>query len=174
MRATARATSASRSPRPSPLQGPDALEAELESLLNLAIDDVEVVDAARLAALLDPVGPIEVELAADVTDADGEVVAEAGPTTLDAGRGGGDPDRTRPDGAGARPVPGGDRRVVGRWPRRSATGSAGRPARRRGRSTRSMGDLTAGAVGARGLRAAQADADQNPRGVDVSLLDQAE
>ena len=91
MPATARPTSASRSPRPSPCAAPTSLQAELESLLGLGIDAIEVVDAARLQALLEPVGPIEVELPSDVTDADGDVVAEAGAATLDPGRGGGDP-----------------------------------------------------------------------------------
>ena len=47
------------------LSGPDALEPELESMLGLGIDAFEVVDADRLTALLEGIGPIEVELPAE-------------------------------------------------------------------------------------------------------------
>ena len=50
------------------LSGPESLESEVESMLGLGIDVVEVVDADRLTALLEAVGPIEVD-SADVTDA---------------------------------------------------------------------------------------------------------
>ena len=43
------------------LSGPEALEPELESMLGLGIDVFEVVDADRLTALLEGIGPIEVE-----------------------------------------------------------------------------------------------------------------
>ena len=65
------------------LRGPESLQQELESMLGLGIDAIEVVDAARLATLLDGVGPIAVELPVDVTDASGAVVADAGSATLD-------------------------------------------------------------------------------------------
>jgi hypothetical protein len=64
--------------------GADALGPEAEILLGLTLDDVEVVDAARLTTLLAPVGPIDVDLPIDVTDAAGDVVAESGEQTLDA------------------------------------------------------------------------------------------
>ena len=53
------------------LSGPEALESEVESMLGLGIDVFEVVDADRLTASLEAVGPIEVEDATlDAADAD--------------------------------------------------------------------------------------------------------
>jgi hypothetical protein len=66
------------------LQGPDALAPELEATVRLQLDQVEVVDAARLTEVLEPVGDIAVDLPSDVTDASGATVAEAGTATLDA------------------------------------------------------------------------------------------
>jgi hypothetical protein len=66
------------------VQGADVIAAELEITMGLTLDHVEVVDAARLAELLAPLGDLPVDLPADVTDADGDVVAERGPDTVDA------------------------------------------------------------------------------------------
>ena len=74
-------------------------------MLGLGIDAIEVVDAARLATLLDDVGPIAVELPVDVTDASGAVVADAGSATLDPAAAAVDPHRPRSGGRGPRPVP---------------------------------------------------------------------
>ncbi|MET0143342.1 MAG: hypothetical protein ABW328_00930 [Ilumatobacteraceae bacterium] len=66
------------------LQGSSAVGPEVETLLGLGLDTVEVADAARLAAIFEPFGPLTVDLPADVTDAEGDVVAEAGEQTMDA------------------------------------------------------------------------------------------
>jgi hypothetical protein len=66
------------------LQGTDAVAREVEITLGLSLDAVEVADADRLAELLAPVGEVDVELPADVTDANGDVVAEAGAGRFDA------------------------------------------------------------------------------------------
>ena len=66
------------------LEGPESLEREAEILLGLELDEVAVVDAEQLAALLAPFGALDVDLPVDVTDAGGDVVAEAGAQTLDA------------------------------------------------------------------------------------------
>ena len=152
------------------LSGPDALEPELESMLGLGIDAFEVVDADRLAALLEGIGPVEVELPADVTGAEGDVVAEEGTATLGCGRGGGDPDRPRSVRAGHRAVSrcdGGvvrDRRRDGRrWHRLGRR----RQCRLVSRSMPCWRRSPGGPVGARGLRAEPLDAELNPRGVDV-------
>ncbi len=65
------------------LAGADSVQREAEILLGLTIESFEVVDEARLEELLRPVGDIEVDLPADVTDAAGRVVAESGAQTLD-------------------------------------------------------------------------------------------
>lgn len=59
--------------------GVEAVVGEAEVALSLSIDTAEVVDAARLTELLGPIGAVEVDLPDDVTDHDGEVVAESGP-----------------------------------------------------------------------------------------------
>ncbi len=66
------------------LEGPESLEREAEILLGLELDQVAVLDAQQLAARLAPFGELAVDLPAEVTDASGETVAEAGPQTLDA------------------------------------------------------------------------------------------
>jgi hypothetical protein len=66
------------------LQGTDALAREVEITLGLSLDAVEVADAERLAELLAPVGEVEAALPEDVTDAGGDVVAEAGTGRFDA------------------------------------------------------------------------------------------
>ena len=162
------------------LSGPDVARSRSWSrMLGLGIDAFEVVDADRLAALLRRVGPIEVELPADVTDAEARSSPRPGGQTLDAGRGGGDPHRPRSVRGGHRAVPGRDGGVVGGRRGDRATGSrrgsvADRPAPDGRPSTTCWRRSPPGPVGARGLRADPLDAEHNPRGVDVSLLDQAE
>lgn len=63
--------------------GVEAIAAEAEVALSLSIDRIEVADAARLAELLAPLGAVDVDLPEDVTDHDGDVVANAGPATLE-------------------------------------------------------------------------------------------
>ena len=65
------------------LAGAESVHREAEILLGLTIESFEVVDQARLEELLRPVGDIDVDLPVDVTDADGQVVAESGAQTLD-------------------------------------------------------------------------------------------
>ena len=141
------------------LSGPDALESELESMLGLGIDVLEVVDADRLTALLEGVGPIEVEDATLDAGAAAEILTARDPS-----------------------VP-----AIEEYPAATAvwSGIAAAMSERGSGSiaTASAGGLTVdalmaalsgGSVGARGLRAEPLDAERNPRGVDVSLLDQAE
>ncbi len=156
------------------LRGPESLQQELESMLGLGIDAIEVVDAARLATLLGDVGPIAVELPVDVTDASGAVVADAGSATLDPA-------------AAASILTARDPAVAAldQYPAATAVWSGIAASMSGGDAVASASDaaptveglmtaLSGGPVGARGLRAEAADAEQNPRGVDVSLLDQAD
>jgi hypothetical protein len=158
------------------LSGPEALESEVEAMLALGIDAFEVVDADRLTALLEGIGPIEVDLPADVTDAEADIVAEEGTATLD------------PAGAAAiltardPSVP-----AIEQYPAATAVWSAVASAMTDSGTgavaAASAGPLTidallsalsGGSAATRSLRAEPLDAERNPRGVDVSMLDQAE
>ena len=66
------------------MQGQDTFRDELAATLRLGLEDVAFVDAARLAELLAPIGPLPVDLPIDVTDASGDVVAAAGAAEMDA------------------------------------------------------------------------------------------
>ncbi len=167
------------------LEGTDALQRELEVALGLTIDDVTIVDAAGAAALLGPVGELEVDVPHDVTDSSGDVVAEAGESTLDAS-------------AAAAILAARDRSVpaVDQYPAASAvwaavaaaigdgvTPTTTEPAAAPRATTGSdlgtgfeelFGRILAGRVGERALRSHPVSADQNPRDVDVSVLDPAE
>ena len=96
------------------LQGPEGLARELEITTRLQLDEVEVVDAARLAELLEPVGEITVDLPSDVTDSSGETVAEAGASTIDAEQAAAILTAPRPGPSGGAPVRRRRRRLVGR------------------------------------------------------------
>ena len=52
--------------------------------MRLGVEDIAFVDAARLGDMLAPIGTLQVDLPADVTDASGNVVAAAGATQMDA------------------------------------------------------------------------------------------
>jgi hypothetical protein len=65
------------------LTGTESVEREAQILLGLTVESFEVADRARLEELLSLVGEIDVDLPVQVTDADGEVVAEEGPQTMD-------------------------------------------------------------------------------------------
>ncbi len=155
------------------LEGPDALASEVEIALNLSLDDVEVADADRIAALLAPVGDVEVDLPADVTDHDGEVVAAAG--RRHAGAGGA---RRRPHGPRSR-RPG---RRSARRGRRGVGGGRRRPRRHASAPPAAdpptlegiLGAARAGPLSPWTLTSAPIDDARNPRGVDVALLDRAE
>ncbi len=176
------------------LQGPEALGPEAETLLGLGLDTTEVVDATRLAELLAPFGPLDVDLPAAVTDADGDVVAEAGPQTMDADQAAAvltarDPAVPAVDqypAAGAvwsavgaaigdgTPVP-----AATAVPGTSAvptTGAGLVSAASTGVTTVDavLADLATGPTGHRSVRAVPVGADVNPRGVDAVVLDRAE
>ncbi len=153
------------------LRGPESLEPELESMLALGIDAVEVVDAGALAAALEGIGSFEVDLPADVTAAGGDVVAEAGRATLDPASAAAI--LTARDPA----VPALDQypTATAVWSGIAAAMSGDDTAVADGAAVQGMlAALAGGPVGARGLRAETPDAEQNPRGVDASLLDQAD
>lgn len=64
--------------------GPEAIGPEASIALGLSFHAVELADAERMRSLLAPFGDVEVTLPADVTGADGEVVARSGTRRLDA------------------------------------------------------------------------------------------
>ena len=159
----------------------ESVRAEAEALLGLTLDEVEVVDAERLTAILEPLGTLEVELPADVTDADGDVIAEAGVQSLDAAEAAAvltarDPGRPAIDqypaaeavwAAAAAAIGDG---VSGN----GTTATTEVPAGGGGSLDGILEALAAGSVGERGLRTVAVDAAQNPGGVDVVLLDPSE
>jgi hypothetical protein len=171
--------------------GAEALGPEAEILLGLTLDDVEVVDAARLTTLLAPIGPIDVDLPIDVTDADGDVVAEQGPQTLDAAGAAAvltarDPSIPAAQqyratnavwAAIAATVTGEADATATSAPATSApatsapTTAAPTP---EGTIDGLFAQLLAGAVGQRDLRVDPVATDTNPGDVDVVLLDPAE
>ena len=161
------------------LRGQESLHQELESLLALGIDTVQVVDAARMTSLLEGIGPVEVELPTEVTRRGGEVVAEAGPTTLDAAGVAAILTARDPDVPAVEQYPG----ATAVWSGIAAAMSDSADVVSASASASASADvsvegllaaLAGGPVGPRGLRAEPADTELNPRGVDVSLLDQAE
>jgi hypothetical protein len=167
--------------------GQQGLRDELAVLLRLGIDDVAFLSAAELGDLLAPLGPLAVDLPSDVTDANGKLIAAAGTSTLDAGEAAAVLTAHAPDvpaatryraagavwaavakaagagGATATSVP------PASAPTTTATTTSANPT-----VATLFGDLIAGRVGERALRTAAVPAAQNPRGVDVTLLDPAE
>lgn len=164
------------------LSGADALPAEVEALLGLTLDQVEVVDADRLTGLLEGFGPLDVDLPTDVTDADGDVVAEAGVQTLDAAESAAVLTARDPE------VPAADQYLAAEavWSAvataigdgiaggGSATTVPASSSTDGGTLDGIIADLASGPVGDRGLRVRPVDEGTNPRGVDVVLLDQVE
>jgi len=61
----------------------DAVAGEVTTLLGLTVDADLALDESALAELLAPLGPLTIDVPADVTDADGNVTVAAGPQTLD-------------------------------------------------------------------------------------------
>lgn len=163
------------------LQGAEALAGELEVALRLSLDHVEIVDADRLDDLLAPLGELTVDLPEEVTDASGDEVARAGPATIDAEAAAAILTARDPD------VP-----AMEQYPAAAAVWSAVAEATGDGigidggpPATVAPGDVVddaeelfarvlAGPVGYRSLRASEPPADDNPRGVDVVILDTAE
>jgi hypothetical protein len=64
------------------LFGPETLDDEVPLLLGVGIDELLVLDEDELADWLAPVGAIEVDLPAPVSDAAGVQIAAAGPQTM--------------------------------------------------------------------------------------------
>jgi hypothetical protein len=163
------------------LQGTDVLARELEVTLRLGLDHVEVVDAERLDDLLAPLGDLEVDLPDDVTDADGDEVAEEGQATIDAATAAAILTARDPD------IP-----AIEQYPAAAAVWSAVAAAAGDGitvdggpPTTVAAGDtvddadelfarLLAGPVGYRSVRTIEVPVDDNPRSVDVVMLDTAE
>ena len=158
----------------------ESVRAEAEALLGLTLDEVEVVDADRLTAILEPLGTLEVELPADVTDADGDVIAEAGVQSLDAAEAAAvltarDPGRPAIDQyPAAEAVWAGAAAAIGDGVSGNGTTATTEVPAGGGSLDGILDALAAGSVGERGLRTVAVDAAQNPGGVDVVLLDPSE
>jgi hypothetical protein len=168
------------------LTGTESVQREAEILLGLAVESFEVADRARLEELLSPVGDIEVDLPMDVTDADGQVVAEQGPQTMDPQTAAAVlvardpavpaaeqyPAATAVWAAVAEAVDDGISDVDGiQAP--SGGEAAGAPEPSDGIAV-VVGQALGGPLAARGLRAATVADARNPRDVDVVVLDRAE
>lgn len=157
------------------LSGPESLEGELELALNLGVDVVEVVTEARLTELLEPLGPVEVDLPAEVTGADGEVVAAAGPQTLDPAAAAAvltarDPQRTGIERhAVASAVWAG---IAAAAPAGEATGTPADP--EAGAIDAVLSPVLGGPVRHLALTSSPAAPARNQRGVDVVILDRVE
>ncbi len=155
------------------LDGPAVLEREAGIALSLSFDSVEVADAARLTELLGPIGDVAVELPADVTDLEGDVVAAAGAATFDAAQLAAvltARDTHVPAAeqyAAAAAVWAGVADAVGE-------GLDGAPPGGADAIERDLALAMSGPLVARALATSSISADRNPRGVDVALLDRAE
>ena len=167
------------------LNGTESLPAEAEALLGLTLDEVEIVDADGLTELLEGLGPLEVDLPIDVTDADGDVVAEAGSHTFDAAEAAAVLAARDPSVPAADQYPAAEAvwsavaASIGDGTAAPAAATTVPPAPGAGGGGEGdvdaiLADLAAGPVGERGVRIRPVDEGTNPRGVDVVLLDQAE
>lgn len=157
------------------LQGTEALEAEVEAMLRLDVDRTDVVDAAQLAELLAAIGAVEVDLPVDITDGSGGVVAEAGATSLEPA-----------DAAAVLSARDPDVRAVAQYPAAAAVWSGVADAVGDGlgdvapssaapsSSADLFGRAVSGPLRSRGLRFTEFPSAENPRGVDVVRLDDAE
>ena len=132
-----------------------------------------------LEALLEPVGEITVDLPSDVTDASGETVAEAGAATIDAEQAAAILTARDPDVPGARQygaaaaVWSGVAAAIG-----DGLAAEGAPDTGAAAPLDSVDDLVerlfGGRVGYRSLRSTAPEAADNPRDVDVAVLDPVE
>ena len=157
------------------LEGTAVLEREVGIALSLSFDAVEIADAARLAELLAPVAPVQVDLPADVTDAAGDVVADAGPAALDATQLAAVLSARDPDVAAAEQYAAaaavwagiaetvGDG-LVGTQPAPTAADSV----------DREIVQVSGGPLRSRALATLPIEPARNPRGVDVTLLNRSE
>jgi hypothetical protein len=173
------------------VQGQDAFRSELAAALRLGVEDVAFVDAARLAELLAPAGTLHVDLPVEVADANGDVVATAGASEMDATAAAAvltsrDAKVSATEqypaaeaiwsavaaavGDGISEAPATTTTGVASTPPASATAAAASDA-----AVASLfGDLISGRVGTRALRADPVPAEQNPNRADASRLDPAE
>lgn len=154
---------------------------EVEVMTALDFDVVEFVTAERLAGLLEPLARIDVELAEPLFDDElGEPVLEAGPHELTPAEAAGAltaADLSRPDHVQ-------DPARAAIWRGIADAAGAGTGAVEpvgpddRVPAPRDLDELftrlVSGRVGYRSLTARVPDADRNPRGVDVVVLDRAE
>lgn len=166
------------------LHGIESLEREVESALRLDLDRAEVADADALEELLEPVGDIDVDLPTNVTDRDGDEVAESGPQTLRPAEAAAVLTARDPDQPAAEQFPAAAAvwaavaETVGDGPAESTEGAAaagpdvaaGEP----GTIAELFGQLAAGRLRARALAWSPLPPGQNPRQVDVVQLDGAE
>ncbi len=162
------------------LFGPETLEDEVPLVLGVGIDDLIVFDEDELADWLAPVGAIEVDLPAPVSDAAGVQIAAAGPQTMS-------PEEVAAVLSAADPtVPGADRYpvdvaiwraiadVVGDGLTSPLASPADTPA---GQSARPdvPSLVTSGPMAVQPLRTTPiVSLDRNPRGVDAAALDRPE
>ncbi len=167
------------------LFGPETLADEVPALLGVGIDELIVVDEGELAELLAPIGAVQVDLPAAVTDAAGRQVAPAGPQTLS-------PDQlaeilsaTDPDLTGADRYPidvavwGAIADVVGDGLATPLADPASPPAGGTLADPAAPDDVlsavTSGPMSVQPLRSTPiVSLDRNPRGVDAAALDRAE
>ena len=166
------------------LFGPDTLDDEVPLLLGVGIDELHVVDEAVLADVLAPIGAIEVELPAAVTDQSGRQVAAAGRQTMS-------PEQVAAVLSASDPsVSGADRYPVdvAVWKAIADAVGAGltTPLRSSGepptsgvagadRSDDVLTLVTSGPISVQPLRSSPiVSLDRNPRGVDAAALDRPE
>ena len=167
------------------LFGPETLADEVPALLGVGIDELIVVDEGELAELLAPIGAVQVDLPAAVTDAAGRRVAPAGPQTLS-------PDQlaeilsaTDPDLTGADRYPidvavwGAIADVVGDGLATPLADPASPPAGGTLADPAAPDDVlsavTSGPMSVQPLRSTPiVSLDRNPRGVDAAELDRPE
>lgn len=163
------------------VRGPEAFALDAEALAGISFDVIEVVDAARLADIVAPLGGLTVDLPADVVDDDSEQpLFEAGPVTLSSdaaarvltARVAGSPDslldplRLAVWTAVAERVGAGIGSALPVGPDVSVPTPSDLDA--------FLNRLYAGPVAARGVLYEPPAADANPRGVDVVVPDRAE
>ncbi len=159
------------------LDGPDAFRSAVEALTALSFDTIELVDAPRLAELLAPVGPVAVDVPADVLDDDREEpVLATGSVRLETA----DVVDALTSWSSARADHFND-------PGRDAVWEAIATSVGAGVSSAPTGELTAprttdellqrlfaGPVGARPILTTVPEPGRNPRGVDVVIPDRAD
>ncbi|CAN5852863.1 hypothetical protein BH18ACT2_BH18ACT2_16060 [soil metagenome] len=153
------------------LDGASSLLGEVEAGLGVGMDVAEVVDDARLAELLAPIGPIEVELPDEITDADGRVVAPAGMQLLEPA-----------EAAAVLAARDGDRRAADRYPDAvavwsaiAATAGSIEPSPGTADSIEGLlGSVLAGPATQRSLSFDELQPEQNQRQADVVRVDRIE